>query len=285
MTGPDEHRVHPRGAHGLGQGEAGGDGEGPDAPVRELHVAHVGDAVEGRLGGRVGHAPPAGPGGSRRRGEGGLGEHVDQAALATLEHGGQEQLGEQQRMEVVAHQAAFGQLEGQVQNPVHGARTLVDGVVDQNVDPAHVGQGDGGHPLDRRPVHQVHGHGQAVPSQGLDLGRRGLEAAGDGQRLVAHQGARGVGAAVALVHGAGRDHDVEAAPGQRDGGTAADAPAGPGDEGDAPGLRHPPPTSSRRSGARRRRGPPVRSRRTQRRCRGTRRRGRCRRVCRDAVSG
>ena len=43
-----------------------------------------------------------------------------------------------------------------------------------------------------------------------------------------------MGAAVALAHGAGGDHDVEAAPGQRDGGTAPDAPAGAGDQRDAP---------------------------------------------------
>ena len=43
-----------------------------------------------------------------------------------------------------------------------------------------------------------------------------------------------LGAAVALVHRAGGDHDVEAAPGQRDGRAAADAPAGAGDEGDPP---------------------------------------------------
>ena len=106
--------------------------------VGELHVAHVGDPVEGRLGGGVGHAPSAGAGRCGRRRERGLGEHVDQAALAALEHLGQQELDEEQRVEVVAHQAALGQLDREVEDAVHGARALVDGVVHQHVDPAHV---------------------------------------------------------------------------------------------------------------------------------------------------
>ena len=90
--------------------------------VGELDVAHVGDAVEGRLGGGVGHAPAAGAGRRRRGGEGRLREHVHQAARAALEHLGQEQLGEEQRVEVVAHQAALGQFKGEIKDPVHGAR-------------------------------------------------------------------------------------------------------------------------------------------------------------------
>ena len=81
------------------------------------------------------------------------------------------------------------------------------------------------------------GHGQAGPPQRLDLGRRAVEAPGDGHGLVVHQGARGMGAPVALVHGAGGDDDVVAAPGQCHGGAAADAPAGAGHDGDPAGLR------------------------------------------------
>ncbi len=209
-----------------------------DAQRRELHVAHVRDTVEGRLGRGVGHAPPTGAGGGWWRGEGRLGEHVDQPAVPPFEHAGQEQLGEEQGVEVVAYQAALGQLERQVENAVHGAGPLVDGVVDQHIDPPQVGERDRRDTLDRRPVQQVHGHGQAGPPQRLDLRRSGVEAPGNGERVVAHQGARCVGPAVALVHRPGGDHDVEAAPGQRDRRAAADAPAGAGHEGDPPCPSH-----------------------------------------------
>ena len=168
----------------------GRDGEGPDALRPELHVAHVGDTVERGLGRRVGDAPPAGARRSRRRREGGLGEHVDQAPLAALEHLGQQELGEQERVEVVADQAALGQLQGQVEDPVHRAGPLVDGVVHQHVDPAELRQCHGGGPLHRRPVHQVHRHGQAGAAERLDLRRGGVQAPGDGHRVVVAQRAR-----------------------------------------------------------------------------------------------
>ena len=187
---PHQHLVHARRPHGLGERQPRSDREGPDALRRELHVAHVGDAVERRLGGRVGNAPP--PGTRRRRGrrEGGLGEHVDQAALAALEHLGQQELGQEERVEVVADQAALGQLEGEVEDPVHRAGPLVDGVVHQHVDPAELRQRHRGDTLDRRAVHQVHGHGQTGSAQCLDLRRGGVQAAGDRQRVVVAQRAR-----------------------------------------------------------------------------------------------
>ena len=184
VAGVDQHLVGARGPHGLGQGEAGSDGEGPDALGRELDVAHVGDPVEGRLGRRVGHTPAAPAGGRRRRGEGGLGEHVDQAALAALEHAGQDELGQQEGVEVVADEAALGQLQGQVQEPVHRPGPLVDGVVDQHVDAAEGGERRLGRPFDRRAVHEVHRDGDAGPSERLDGGSGRLEAAGDRNRLV-----------------------------------------------------------------------------------------------------
>ena len=86
--------------------------------------------------------------------------------------------------------------------------------------------------LDRRAVHEVHRYRQAGAPERLDRRRGGVEAPGDGLWHVGRQDARGVGAAVALVHGPGRDGDVEAAPGQGNRGTAPDAAAGASDEGD-----------------------------------------------------
>ena len=161
---------------------------------------------------------------------------------------------QEQRVEVVADQAPLGQLERQVQDPVHRARSLVDGVVHQDVDPTQLVERHLGGVLDRRAVHQLHRYRQAGAAELLDRRRGGVEAPGDGPWLVGRQDARGVGAAVSLVHGPGRDGHVEAPPGQGDRGTAPDAAAGSGDEGDPARLRHGPPTSSRRSGGRRRRG-------------------------------
>ena len=59
-----------------------------------------------------------------------------------------------------------------------------------------------------------------------------------GHRLVVHQRTRGMGATVPLVHRAGRDDDVEAAPGQGDGRAAPDAAAGARDERDPRPRRH-----------------------------------------------
>ena len=94
-----------------------------------------------------------------------------------------------------------------------------------------------GHPVDRLAVHQVHRDHQARPPERLDLGRRGLEAAGDGDRAVGGLRARRVGPSLAFAHGARRDDDIEAPTGQRQRPALPDATAGPGDQGDAAGLR------------------------------------------------
>ena len=47
VPGVDQHLVHARGPHRLGQRETRGDAESPNALTEELDVADVGDAVEG----------------------------------------------------------------------------------------------------------------------------------------------------------------------------------------------------------------------------------------------
>jgi hypothetical protein len=136
-------------------------------------------------------------------------------------------------MEVVAHQTALGQLKWQVEKAVHGAGTLVDGVVEEHVDPAPLIEHLVGHPVDRLAVHEVHLDCQAGPTRRLDLSRGGLEAAGNGHLTVSVARGRRMGAAFALVDGAGRDGDVEAPTGQGQGPAFPDAAAGPGDQGNA----------------------------------------------------
>ena len=120
--------------------------------VEELDMADVGHPMKRGLGRGIGDSPPPLSGRRGRGDEGGLGQHVHDSTLTALEHLGYEQLDQQERVEVIPDEALLGQFKGYVQDPIHGPRPLVDGVVEQHVDAAPPIECLRGHVADRLAV-------------------------------------------------------------------------------------------------------------------------------------
>ena len=76
--------------------------------------------------------------------------------------------------------------------------------------------------------------GKSATTDCLDLARGGLEAAGDGHA----SGGRGIVEPVTLLHGPGRNGDVQTGRRQGDGGSLPDSSARSGNERDASGRGH-----------------------------------------------
>ena len=191
--------------------------------------------MEGGFGHSVAETPAPVPGGGRGIGGARARGQVDHDAGAPFEHLGEDELGQDDRCHHVGLEVAVEQLHRGVEYLVHVTGPHIAAVVHQHVDPAPPLEDGGDGRPERGPVEKVEIDRQGPAHPPLRPGRGGVQRPGKGPGVGAGD-RRGVLSLLPFVDGAGADGHIESGPGQMDGDGFADPPAGPGDEGHAPGL-------------------------------------------------
>ena len=233
-------RVRAEHGHGrLGHREARLHVECPDAVTSVFDVDELGDAMKARLGCAVDESPAALAGRCRRRRDRGLRTQADVDATSLPDHHREHEAGKISLVHEVAQHALLELLEAEPGETEHQARTLVDGVVQQQVDAAPTCQCLLHDRVQRGPVEYVHHQRQCFATRGMDGRSRGLETARHVD--LPALGAVGHGRpAFALPERAAGDGDVEAFAREAQGRSLANAARGARDEGDPVRMLHDP---------------------------------------------